>query len=304
LSSPDIDQYPGFKEDTFDAGEVQLNFAEGPDNGPPLVLLHGLGRRWQVFEPLIPTLSQNWHIYAPDLRGHGESTRIPRGYRGAQYAKDVIAFLEQRVPLPAILFGHSLGGMVGLWIAAHHPAMVRALILGDSMLLSKGFEPDTMYPMLFAGLRDLASRDCSIEELAQGLAKIRLKVPGLNEAVPIGDLPGNDMPHLLRWACCVKQVDPDAFAMTLDGSSLQGWDGEALLHQVCCPALLLQGNPELGALMSDADVERAQVLLPDPVHVRFATLGHALYIQQPEPVLRAVTSFLESLITGQLPPHA
>jgi len=301
LSSSDIQQYPGFKEDTFQAAEVRLNYAEGPDNGPPLVLIHGLGRRWQVFEPLIPALSKSWHIYAPDLRGHGESTHIPMGYRGVQYAQDVVAFLEHRVKAPVVLLGHSLGGMVGLWIAAHHPSLVRALIVGDSMLLSKHFEPDTMYPMLFAGLRDFASKQCSVEDLADGLAKIKLKVPGLNESVPIGDLPGNDREHLMLWAGCVRQVDPDAFAMTLDGSSLQDWDGELLLSQVRCPTLLLQGNPELGALMSDADIERALKLLPAAIHVRFPTLGHALYIQQPEPVLRAVTSFLEKLVTGQLP---
>ena len=47
--------------------------------------------------------------------------------------------------------------------------------------------------------------------------------------------------------------------------------------------------------MSDTDVQRALELVPDAFHVRFPTLGHALYIQQAEPVLRAVNDFLESL---------
>jgi len=295
LSLSFVDRHPGFKEHVFDTGQVRLNYLEGPQNGAPLVLIHGLGRRWQVFEPLIPALSEKWHIFAPDLRGHGASTHIPQGYRGKEYAGDIISFLEHCVKAPAVLFGHSLGGMIGLWIAAHHPALVRALIVGDSMLLSKGFEPDTMYPMLFAGLRDLASQNRSIEDLVQGLASNKLKVPGLTEAVPIGDLPGNDREHLLLWAQCVKQVDADTFGMTLDGSSLQDWDGESLLSHVHCPTLLLQGNPDLGALMSDADVRRARSLLSNVSHFRFDTLGHALYIQQPEPVLRKVTMFLRSL---------
>lgn len=286
----------GVREQFFDAGQVKLNYAETPDTGPSLVLLHGLGRRWQVFLPLIPSLAPQWHIYAPDLRGHGKSTHVSRGYHVSQYAEDIVRFLRETVTEPVILFGHSLGGMVSMWIAAHHPNLVRALILGDNVIGGDSFE-HSMYPALFAGLRDLIIKGGSIEDIAQGLARIQLKVPGLEELVPIGDLPGNDEAHLLWWARSLENVDPDTFAMTLDQSSFEEWDGEKLLRQIRCPTLLLQANPELGGLMSDTDVERALELLPDASHVRFPTLGHALYIQQAEPVLRAVTDFLESLRT-------
>jgi len=219
---------------------------------------------------------------------------VTRGYRVSQYADDIVRFLKETVAEPATLFGHSLGGMVSMWIAARHPNLVRALILGDSVICGDSFE-HSMYPGLFAGLRDLIIKGGSIEAIAQGLARIQLKVPGLDESVPIGDLPGNDEAHLLWWARCLECVDPDTFSMTLDRSSFQEWDGENLLRQIHCPTLLLQANPELGGLMSDTDVERALELVPDAFHVRFPTLGHALYIQQAEPVLRAVNDFLESL---------
>ena len=286
--------YSGTREQLFDTGQVKLNYAETPDNGPPLVLVHGLGRRWQVFLPLIPGLAPRWHIYAPDLRGHGKSTHMVRGYRISQYADDIVRLLTAVVTEPVILFGHSLGGMVSMWIAAHHPNLIRALILGDNVISGDSFE-HSMYPTLFAGLRDLVTKGGSTEDIARGLARIQLKVPGLEELVPIGDLPGNDEAHLLWWARCLESVDPDIFAMTLEGSSFEEWDGEKLLRQIRCPTLLLQANPELGGLMSDTDVERALELVSNASHVRFPTLGHALYIQQAEPVLRAVTDFLESL---------
>ena len=286
----------GIREQLFDVGQIKINYAETPDTGPRLVLLHGLGRRWQVFLPLIPNLAPRWHIYAPDLRGHGKSTHVARGYRISQYAEDIVKLLRGTVTEPVVLFGHSLGGMVSMWIAAHHPNLVRALILGDNVICGDSFE-HSMYPTLFAGLRDLVIKRGSIEDLAQGLARIQLKVPGLEELVPIGDLPGNDEAHLLWWARCLESVDPDTFAMTLDQSSFQEWDGETVLRQIRCPTLLLQANPELGGLMSDTDVERALELVPNASHVRFPTLGHALYIQQAEPILRAVNDFLESLRT-------
>jgi pimeloyl-ACP methyl ester carboxylesterase len=287
------DSHEGLRELTFETQGVRLNYALGPETGPPLVLLHGLGRSWHVFLPLIPALSLRWQIYAVDLRGHGKSSHVARGYHGPEYSSDISAFLRERIGHPAILFGHSLGAMISMWVAAAAPELVRALILGDNMILSSTLP--TGYASLFSALRDLVCKGGTVEELAQGLAKVRIRVPGIDEAVDLGELPGNDEAYLRSWARYLQQVDPVAYEMTLDGSSVQGWDGEAMLKQIQCPTLLLQANPSLGGMMSDHDVNRACALLARPVRVKCPTLGHALFIQNPEPVLRAVTNFLESL---------
>jgi len=288
------DHQPVLVERTFDTGEVQLNYAEGPANGPPLVLIHGLGRRWQVFLPIIPALSLRWHIFAPDLRGHGNSSHVARGYRGPQYSEDITGLLSERISARAVLFGHSLGGLLALSVAFHHPEAVCALILGDNMIVGRRLR-SPMYNALFSGLRDLARTKGSVEQIADGIGKIVLPVPGTDESVSIRELPGNDEAYLLSWARCVQRADPDTYEMTLDGTSLEGWDGEAVLRGITCPTLLLQATTALGGLMSDADVALATQLLPHPTHVKFPNLGHALFIQQPDTVLRPVTNFLESL---------
>ncbi len=290
------DVCPGLVERTVDTVDVQLNYAEGPPNGPPLMLLHGLGRRWQVFRQLIPALSLRWHIFAPDLRGHGKSSRVVRGYHGPEYTKDIAALLRERVPAPAVLFGHSLGGMLSMQVASQHPELVRALILGDNMIAIRQLR-HPMYKALFSGLRDLARRGGSVEQIADGIGMIALPIAGSDDSMAIRRLPGNDEAYLLSWARCVQQADPEVYDMTLDGSSLEGWDGEMLLRGINCPTLLLQASQELGGLMSDADVALATRLLPRHEHVKFRDLGHALFIQQPDPVLRAVTNFLDSLMT-------
>lgn len=284
----------GIVEKAFDGSEVPLHYAEGPANGPPLLLLHGLGRRWQVFMPLIPALSLRWHLFALDLRGHGQSGRVPRGYRGVDYAADVTQFLRERVPVPAVVFGHSLGGMLAMWVASHNPELVRALILGDNTIVIRKMRTP-MYVALFTGLRDLARKGGSLEQIAAGIARIELQMPGSGTVVRIRELPGNDEAYLLAWARCVAQADPDTYDMSLDRSSLEGWDGEEALRGITCPTLLLQGNTELGGLMSDADVALAEQILPHHTHVYLRSVGHALFIQQPEPVLRAVTNFLDAL---------
>jgi pimeloyl-ACP methyl ester carboxylesterase len=95
-----------FHEQMFYTGELHLNYAVGPDSGPPILFLHGLSARWQEYQSLLKPLTQFGHVYAPDLRGHGRSGRGQQ-YFVADYQRDIAIFLEQLVVEPAILVGHS-----------------------------------------------------------------------------------------------------------------------------------------------------------------------------------------------------
>ena len=282
---------PECQEKTFRAPGVSIHYAEGPKNGPPLVLLHGLARDWKSFSVLLPELSSRFHVFVLDLRGHGGSSHVTRGYRIDQFADDIANFLTTLLPGGAAVFGHSLGAMVGMCAAAGD-CKVTALIVGDSMIRADDFA-DSMYAPLFRQLCELMLRGGSQQELARGIGKMAIVVPGLQEAVRIEELPGNDEDSLLEWARCALQTDPDTLAMALDGSSYGGWDPERVLPRISCPTLLLQGNPELGALLSDEDAELALKLLPNGELVKFPLLGHALFMQQSQPVLKAAMSFLE-----------
>ncbi len=281
-----------FQEKVFPAAGISLHYAEGPPTGPPLVLLHGLARDWKSFSVLLPDLSLRYHIFALDLRGHGASSRSPHGYRISQYAQDVSEFLQALIPAGAAIFGHSLGGGVGMCLAANAMCHVSALIVGDSTISPATFAR-SMYQPMFRQLRDLILRASTQHELALGIAEIEIQIPGLRESLRIGDLPGNSKVVLMEWARCALQTDPDALAMTLDASSFEGWHPTQFLPRISCPTLLLQGNPELDGLLSDDDVQIARKLLAHSEIVKFPLLGHALFMQQAKPVLQAVTAFLE-----------
>ena len=118
---------PQISEKTFNTGTIDIHYAEGPENGPAVVLLHGGSANWQYCRGLIEVLGVHWHVFAPDLRGHGKSGRVPWGYSVRAFAEDIGAFLQQ-VSGPAALFGHSLGGvvMVTRWISSCQPCSVRS----------------------------------------------------------------------------------------------------------------------------------------------------------------------------------
>src|SRR4030067_1162142 len=86
-------------EKKFNTGEAILNYAEGPDAGPPLVFLHGLSDRWQFFLPVLTSLSNRWHVYAVDFRGHGSSSHTPP-YRYIDHIQDITAFTENIAEMP------------------------------------------------------------------------------------------------------------------------------------------------------------------------------------------------------------
>jgi len=280
----------GFKESFFSAGGVAVHYVEGPCNGPPLLLLHGTARDWNSFSVLLPQLSPRFHVFLPDLRGHGASGRVPCAYRVSQFADDICEFVRRVVPPNPALFGHSLGGIVALSVAAR--CGISAVIVGDSMISPKNLA-SSIYHAIFFQLRDLLVQAGSHEHIAHGIGKVQLQLPGIDQPVAIAELPGNTPAVLIEWARSAMLTDPDVLTMAVEGSTYDQWQPESILSRVSCPVLLLQGNPELDALLTDSDVETAKRLLPSVEHNNFPLLGHALFMQRPDPVLKAITEFLD-----------
>jgi pimeloyl-ACP methyl ester carboxylesterase len=292
-----------FRERKFDADAVTINFAEGPPSGPPLVLLHGGGDRWQHFLPILPSLLTRWHVYALDLRGHGKSGRVPGQYRPEHYVAEIVAFLESQITERVILFGHSLGAWIALMVAAARVEEMRALILGDPPLCLEWFvaiEGSEGRINQWRTLRDLGRSALSVPELASALADLPVSVPGQETPMQYGDLPGKDMAHLRSWAEVLSQVDPDVVQYHAEGrieEYVEKVDPDSALRRMTCPVLLLQADPARGGYISDRDAEHALALLPDGLHVQLEGVGHDLGLGTGKvaPLLRAVTSFLESL---------
>jgi pimeloyl-ACP methyl ester carboxylesterase len=137
--------------------EVQLNVAEWGVGraSPPLLLLHGLANRWQAMSPLVPDLIGDWHLIAPDLRGHGGSARTGRRYSITHFTEDVAALVTDWALPPVAVYGHSLGGLVALSLAAEHPALVRSVVVADSAVFAKHDRHQASFPAAIAPLLDV-----------------------------------------------------------------------------------------------------------------------------------------------------
>ncbi|HEX6468541.1 MAG TPA: 3-oxoadipate enol-lactonase [Streptosporangiaceae bacterium] len=98
-------------------------------DGPPLVLAGSIGSSVDMWEPQLPALAERFRVVRVDHRGHGRSP-VPAGpYTIADLGMDVLAVLDHLGEREVALCGLSLGGMVGMWLAAHAPERVSALAL-------------------------------------------------------------------------------------------------------------------------------------------------------------------------------
>ena len=106
-------------------------------DGPPIVLVHGITECRRSWDPLIAPLAREHRVVAVDLRGHGESDRLPP-YDVLTMAADTHAVVEAVGAIDPFLVGHSLGGAVGTVYAAAYPA--RGVLNVDQPLEMSGFK--------------------------------------------------------------------------------------------------------------------------------------------------------------------
>jgi 3-oxoadipate enol-lactonase len=110
-------------------GAVEVGYVdEGPKDAPVLVLSGSLGSTLSMWEPLLPALGR-FRVVRYDHRGHGSSP-VPKGpYTMGELGRDLIGLLDRLNVERASIAGNSLGGMVGMWVAAREPARVARLAL-------------------------------------------------------------------------------------------------------------------------------------------------------------------------------
>jgi pimeloyl-ACP methyl ester carboxylesterase len=290
-----------FREAGFETGEVALNYAEGPSNGRPFVVLHGGAGRWQHGFRFLELMTQTWHVYAPDFRGHGKSGHVPGAYHLGEYVRDIVAFLAGVVQEPAVVYGHSMGGEVGVMVAAQRPDLVHALIVGDAPL--SRFNRATEEPAHRAQnvlWHRLAGQLAA--EIEPALRNMPIPVPGESALRPAREVMGEDSPWYAHQAVSLHQLDPDVLAAVLAGpeAMLDGYEPDVVLPAIVCPVLLLQADAKQGSALPDAEVSLGLQLLSRASVVRMEGLGHPLHAISPMGVFEAISPFLSGMSTHQL----
>jgi len=261
----------------------------GPDDGKPVIALHGWLDNAATFSRLAPRL-KGLRIVALDLPGHGHSDHRPigAGYNIWDYAHDVLQVAEQFGWQRFSLLGHSMGAIVSVLLAGALPERVERLALIDGVIPYTG-EADSAPHKLGSALEALlavndkrkpvyASFDQAVEARMKGVGAVSREAAEMLAQRGLMPVPGG-----YTWRTDPRLMLPSAMRLTRAHAL-------AFVSRVACPTSLVLA--EQGLMMQPELLELVESF---PFDIRRLVGGHHLHLDDDigaEAVARVFNSFL------------
>jgi pimeloyl-ACP methyl ester carboxylesterase len=293
VSDDDLDPLYDLPEDvthhdvaTHDGGTIHV-IERG--QGRPLVLLHGVTLRAEVWAPMLHLLSDRFRVLAVDVRGHGRSVVGDDGVGRVAAAHDVVTLLERLDLRDAILAGHSMGGMIIGETCGRYPEVVADRVAGLVLMNTavSHLVPRASLPVVRTVRRRAGSRVAAggrmprlVGDNNRSLIATRTAFGSRPSAVAVEQARrmGSEVPlehYIPLWA------------------DLLDYDGEAGLESFDGPALVLVGS--LDRLTPPAMARRIAAHLDDAeLHV-IPGAGHQLLQERPREVSELIRQLADRL---------
>jgi pimeloyl-ACP methyl ester carboxylesterase len=274
-----------------------VRYAEFGGEGPPIVLVHGLGGAHVNWMAAGPLLAKHGRVLAPDLAGFGLTPRAGRSSGVQANVRLLGRFLREVAGTPAILVGNSMGGMVGILEAAARPSDVAGLVLVDPVLPMAGRRPDRLVLLAFAayavpgvGERFVRSRVAALGP--EGLVRETFRyccadASSLREDIVQAHIEFARLRERQPWA-------HSAFlqgARSVVGLVLRPRTFRAAIRRVRAPTLLLHGTQD--RLVSVLSARATARLRPDWTFRLLDGVGHLGELEAPEQFVESVDRWLE-----------
>ncbi|WP_205408252.1 alpha/beta fold hydrolase [Actinomyces mediterranea] len=293
-----------------------LNYAEGPDNGPALLLLHGQQVAWEDYYAVLPKLAADHRVFAVDYYGHGDSTHDPTLYTGRRIGDDLLWFTRSVIDEPLLVSGHSSGGILAALVAAGAPDLVTGVVLEDPPFFSvtpeemregagtfvwkdafhvihdfRAQNAETDYPAYYMGHSYLTSLFGTglQSRLVEWTKERRRTHPG--EPLKLDWVP----PSLIAALYHIDSYDLAFGEAFYEGSWMSGIDQNELLASIQAPSVYLKAKTHYGkdgtlfAANTDEDSDRVMRLLPHATRTVINS-GHDIHVEQPTAFIEAIRS--------------
>ncbi len=257
--------------------------------GRPVVLIHGITLRSDVWAPQFHQLVDRYRVIAVDLRGHGRSTAGDRGFGMPRLAEDLATLLEALDLRGAIVIGHSMGGMTAMQFCGDFPEVLDARVAGIMLIATRAHQ--VMPPYV-----DRAAKAA----VAQGRTRLAAgqELParvGVNTGLArmaFGDHPS---PKAVRIVAEMgRSMVPESMVLSIEG--LLEHDAREALRATHTPTMVVVGTRDL--LTPVPSGSHLAHLLPNSEFVVLPRAGHQLMQERPEELAALLDGFVARIGTG------
>ena len=273
-----------YQDHTLTLGGLNFHYLDwGAAGKPPFVLLHGGAQTAHSWDDFAPVVRTDYHVYALDQRGHGDSDWAPDGdYHRTTHCKDVAAFVSTLDMGPHLLVGLSMGGINSITYTARYPERVRALVIVDvgPEIETKGRENIQDF---VSGIDELDSFEAFVERAhtfnpRRSLDNLRQRLSHNLKQQPNG-----------KWSWKFDQTRRrDGAQSGLNPDEL--WED---VRKIQCPTLIVRGGES--DILSPQAAERLQAAIPNSRLSVVSGAGHSVMGDNPDGFAQAVQEFLGTL---------
>ncbi|MCI0453687.1 MAG: alpha/beta hydrolase [Candidatus Dadabacteria bacterium] len=242
--------------------------------GPPVILIGGLGSEIQSWATQIPIYSKHFMVIAFDNRGAGKSDKPDVPYTTELMADDTRELLRALGVRSSYVAGKSMGGMIGQWLAIKHPDIVKKLVLGCTS----------------------ASRDEVGNEILRMGRETATKI-GMKAVWLTAIFWGYTREYIEKNLSSIKETlakipeNPEALTGYIRQSiACEGHNTKDLVGKIKCPTLVMSGEQDL-SVSTKRSRELAE-LIPSAKLKMLKGVGHGFWRERQEEVDRLVLDFL------------
>ncbi len=266
------------KQKVAEVGEQFVSYVD-EGAGEPVVLIHGIPTWGYLWHKLIPVLSKQNRVLAPDLIGFGYSVKSDNFDRSiARQAEMIDAWMETLGIVSANIVAHDIGGGVALRLATLFPNRVKKLCLMNSVSYDS-WAIEAMIQLGHPGAYRIASASTTVAALRQMLKQ------GFNETPDDEILDGIFAPYSTEVGKLSLIRNATALNTNLTTEITH------LLHKIEAETLILWGVDDKFQPVKFG--ERMAGDIPNAKLIQIEAARHFVMIDQPETVARHVSSFLE-----------
>ncbi len=273
------------------ARRVRVNgvelFVDERGSGPPIVFSHGLLWSGRMFEPQVAALSSRYRCISYDHRGQGRS-QMPRErtIEIETVTRDAIALIETLGAAPCHFVGLSMGGFVGMRIAARRPELVRSLVL-----LATAADPEPRQNLPKYRILNAISRLGLLRWVASRVAPIMFGQSFLDDPARSAEREA-----LLGELARLPRRTYRAVNGVLARAGVENEVG-----QIRCPTLIVRGREDRA--ISEARALALHQATPGSELVLLERGGHTLTLEEPEAVTDELVRFLTNVERSEAQPE-